>query len=194
MATQITTQLRGFTLKGEATDMDSFFVAGLMMPRYGEVLEKESGLFEAFQAFSVEHNAMVAAVGDDEKGALMERLSQSWAERVILRLNTNLSVRSAFAQRMREVFPAIPKNLIDHKRWNDKEGNIHEESSIRLDVKEIMELIAPIAATMQGETVAPQTVNPQDELADLRAQIVELQKGLKKQPKGFKPVEETVEA
>lgn len=197
MSTQIIAELRGATYKGEVTDMDAMFAAGLMMPNYGDVIEKESGLFESFQKFSAEHSAMVAIAGEAGKEALMQQMSESWAERVILRLNTNLAMRSAFAQRMREIFPTIPANLISHKRWNDKEGNIHEESSIRLDMKEVMDLLAPVMATLNEVNVAVAPEAPvQDDIATLKAEIAAMRKSLEKRPapQGFGKQEATAEA
>jgi len=198
MSTQVTAELRGTTFKGEVTDMDVIFAAGLMMPNYGDVIEKETGLFESFQKFSAEHSAMVAIAGEAGKEAVMQKMSESWAERVILRLNTNLAMRSAFAQRMREIFPTLPVNLISHKRWNDKEGNIHEESSVRLDMSEVMNLLAPIMATLNEVSMAA-TPEPvvQDDIASLKAELAEMRKSLErpKKSQGFaKQVEATLES
>jgi hypothetical protein len=180
MSTSISTAIRGVTYKGEVTDMDVFFAIAYMMPNYSDVLEREKGLFDAFQSFSAEHSEMLAIAGEKDKKVVVDQMSQSWAERVILRLNTNLAMRSAFCQRMKEIFPDLPSSLINHRRWSDKEGNIHEESSMRLDMKEVMDVLAPIVATMsEGMPVAaPTQVDPQAELANLRDQIAELRKGL----------------
>jgi hypothetical protein len=181
MSTSISAAIRGITYKGEVTDMDVFFAIGYMMPNYSDVLEREKGLFDAFQSFSAEHSAMLAIAGEKDKQAVVDQMSQSWAERVILRLNTNLAMRSAFCQRMKEIFPDLPLTLINHRRWSDKEANIHEESSMRLDMKEVMDVLAPIVATMSENmpvAVAPTQVDPQAELANLRDQIAELRKGL----------------
>jgi hypothetical protein len=180
MSTSISATIRGTTYNGMVTDMHVFFAIGYMMPNYSEVLEKEEGLFDAFQAFSAEHSAMLAIAGEKDKQAVADQMSKSWAERVIMRLNHNLTMRAAFCQRMKEIFPTIPSSLINYLRWTDKDENIHDKLYMGLDMKEVMDILAPIIATMSEGMPAPATppADPQSELASLRDQIAELRKGL----------------
>lgn len=152
---QVTITIREQSFTGEVSDMDSLFFAGLLMPDYSEVLKEERGLTDSFRKFTAEHSAMVALASGDNKDRVMEKISETWSERVLIRLTNNLEIRAAFAQRVREIFPDLPTQWVNYQRWKDGSGNIHENCSVRLGVTEIMGIITPVSGTLTEEPSSP---------------------------------------
>jgi hypothetical protein len=171
MTNTLTVELRNETLHGEVTDMDAFIFAGFIMPDFDTAIEQEKGLLESFQKFSTEHASMMAIVEKDQKQALASQLAQEWGERLMIRLSINLRLRGVFTQRIREVFPALSRKLVDHQRWLDSDGNMHEESKLRLDLTEVMLLINPIIGTLQEK---PELAVPKPQPASTPISPVEL--------------------
>lgn len=181
MSKSVVIEIAGKSFTGQVSDLDGFFAAGLLMPDYEQILKKEEGLTEAFRSFVVEQQTM-KVLGEGAQNAIAE----AWGDRVVLRLTNNREIRLSFAQRIREVFPDIPKSVVSYDRWKDSSGNFFEEGSIRLDLADIMAIVtkmmvegledSPAAVVEQAKPVAKT-----DEVADLRARLA-IAEG-----KGFSP-------
>lgn len=159
--------------------MDGFFAAGLLMPDFEEILAKNKGLNEAFQRFAAEQQAMSAIAGTGED--FVNAISQTWGERALLRLLNNREIRLSFTQRVREIFKDFPKELISYDRWSEA-GRLYEEGSVRLDMGEIMNVLAAMMVTLQ-DVKTPEPVKAVEskvaaptEVAD--PEIMEAQKAL----------------
>lgn len=150
MTKTITATINGEPLTGRVSDMDALFFAGLLLPNFFEIKDQERGLKKAFTQFSQE-NAHSLATG----AAQAEEMYESWGERLLIRLTTNLDIRSGFAQRVTEIFPTIDSTEIDFDRWHDKYGNVHDKSSIRLDIEPCMALVTSIIRVLEQPEVEP---------------------------------------
>lgn len=180
--------LEGKSFQGRATDMDALYIAGLLLPDYFAIRNHEQGLRASFEKFSTE-NAEALKAGSDNA----DNMYTTWGERLLIRLTGNLDIRSGFAQRIVEIFPTIDRQLINYKRWSDADGNIFDESSIRLDIDQMMLLVTEIAQAMESpspsplaqrpipkgfkDKSAPQEADPQEisELESLKQRLAELE-------------------
>ena len=196
MSNQVSIELAGRTLSGIATDMDAYYVAGIMLPEFFKIREQESGLRNALKRFSEEHRDLLQAVEDPaQREALTEQVYDAWGERILMRLSNNLDIRSSFAQRICEIFPEIDKNLVSYDRWTDRDGNVHDRSVVRLSAEEAMTVIGAINSIIVAKQSKPETkskgkgkgfsqpqVEPlqpeepvEDEITRLRAKLAELE-------------------
>ena len=196
MSKQISIELAGRTLSGIATDMDAYYVMGIMLPEFFKIREQESGLRQALKRFSEEHRELLEAAEDPAKReALAEQIYDAWGERIMFRLANNLDVRSGFAQRICEIFPDIDKTLVSHDRWTDRDGNVHDRSMVRLSAEQALTIVGAINAIIvakqskpetkskgKGKGFAPSQVEPlqpeepvEDEITRLRAKLAELE-------------------
>lgn len=185
MSKTIVVEIAGKSFTGVVTDLDGFFAAGLLMPDIEQIVKKEEGLTRAFQSFAVEQQTM-KALGETAQNAIAE----SWGDRVVLRLTNNREIRLSFAQRIREIFPDIPRSFVSYDRWKDSSGNFHEEGAIRLDLGDVMGILIKIMSDGFDDTpvtaLAPEKpVAKIDEVADLEARLA-IAKASK--AKGFAPV------
>ena len=179
MTKTIVVEIAGKSYTGVVTDLDGFLAAGLQMPDIEQIIKNEEGLTRAFQSFAVEQQTM-KALGESAQNAIAE----SWGDRVVLRLTNNREIRLSFAQRIREIFPDIPMSFVSYKLWKDPTGNTHEEGSIRLDLKDVMDILIQIMS--QGFEGTPEKpVAKLDEVADLENRLA-IARTLK--PKGFDPM------
>lgn len=152
MSKQISIELAGRTLSGIATDMDAYYVMGIMLPEFFKIREQESGLRQALKRFSEEHRELLEAAEDPAKReALAEQIYDAWGERIMFRLANNLDVRSGFAQRICEIFPDIDKTLVSHDRWTDRDGNVHDRSMVRLSAEQALTIVGAINAIIVKE-------------------------------------------
>ncbi|MDJ0703515.1 MAG: hypothetical protein QNJ46_09565 [Leptolyngbyaceae cyanobacterium MO_188.B28] len=176
----ITIELPDQSLTGQVTDMDALFFAGLILPEYFQIRDQETGLRAAFDKFSTDNADLLAKAGGNSAG-LADEMYAAWGERLLIRLTDNLTIRSAFAQRVCEIFPDVRKDLIYYDRWTDKDGNIHENSRIRLDLDSVMEIITPAIAVLNAEEKSGQAAStaPAEE-EDLKQTVHKLQAELAK--------------
>ena len=156
MSKTTTVEINGTQYSGIVSDMDGFFAAGLLMPDFEEILAKQKGLSEAFQRFAAEQQAMSAIADGDE---LVNKITQMWGERALLRLLSNRDIRLSFTQRVREIFKDMPRDLINYERWTEA-GRLYEEGTIRIDMEQIMTLVGGMMEVIKETPVEEPKLTP----------------------------------
>ena len=133
-------------------------MTGLLLPNLFEIQEQEAGLQAAFQSFKSEHAALLeSATTDDERDSLVKDLFETWGERLLIRLTSNLAIRASFAQRTEEIFPDIDPTLVAYKHWVDRDGNHHDRSRIRLSLEDAMEIVKTVIEAETSQLKASTT-------------------------------------
>jgi hypothetical protein len=150
MPKPVKVELRGETYSGYATDIHALTLAGFLMPEFDTVIENQKGLYAAFRKFSAEQKELLSSP-DNTGEDFIETVANHWAERVIIRIATNLSLRVVFAQMVREIFPLIPETIVKYSRRVDKEGFVQEQVSVCLDTTEVLNLITPVVQTLNDD-------------------------------------------
>lgn len=196
MPKPVSIQFRGATLDGVASDMHAMFAAALLMPNYSEVIKNEAGLFDAFRKFTAEQSAVMTIAGSDDND-IAQRMSEVWAERVLLRLESNKEIKERFVDEITSVFPGIPGDAVGYLSLRDAKGEQYLKPHVCLDMIEVMELIAPLVSTLI-DTELPTPPSPPasspvaEQIERLKAQIASMEKSMTERPKpqGFaKPAE-----
>lgn len=147
MASEVNVTLQGQTHSGQVSDVDGLFFAGLLLPEYERIIKTETGLREAFEEFSRANGLLVEQSDKPEQQA--DEMYNAWGERFLIRITNNLNIRDAVAQRLTEIFPTVPSQLLSYRRWSDNQGNNHSDSRIRLNTTEVMDFVTAIVSVME---------------------------------------------
>lgn len=151
MANTITVKIRDIELTAEVTNADGMFFLSLVYNEEERELVKQGRLEEAATKYSNRQKKRLnKAKTEEQRQALSEEMDKEMTIAVFQLIETDKKVRSQVAWRLREIFPAMPDNLV---YYYDELRN-----GIRLDAEETLNLflnvIAPTLTNLANNEVA----------------------------------------
>lgn len=197
MRKTIQVTLDGVAVNGVVTDLDAAWAQSLVLSGWKTIAATGEGLTAAIRE-------SFTGIGEASDSAREEIYSQ-YGERLMTRLIADANFAADFAEKLTQIFPSIPPELVAHRRVEQPEGNLIRYT-LRIDADELVELFTAILAPFQrseDSAIAPPKANPDntadlppemgntdalgvaetpsadaDDAADLRLQIAELEQRL----------------